>query len=404
MLHKKKSLVSGSLLLAAVLLTACGDKQPAMQGRTPQVTVVTLSSQPVTLTRQLPGRTTPYKVAEVRPQVDGLVKGQLFTEGGLVEAGQPLYQLDDVRYQADHESALASLERAKAQFTVAKLQADRTQALVKSGAVSKQDNDTAIASLQQAKADVAAAKAAVQRSRVQLDFARISAPISGRIGISSVTQGALVTANQATPLATVQQLDPIYVDLTQSVSELLSLRQAMAAGTMESASNLPVSILLEDGSRYPHDGKLEFSEVSVDPTTGSVRLRVTVPNPDNLLLPGMYVRAEVGSGQRQQAILVPQQGISRDPKGNTTALVVGEGNTVEARNVKVGQTVGSYWLVESGLNVGDRVIVEGLQKVRPGAVVNAGEAAAPAKVDLPAPSDSAKSESGKSQANDASKG
>ncbi|MFV8782606.1 efflux RND transporter periplasmic adaptor subunit [Microbulbifer sp. SA54] len=404
MLHKKKSLISGSLLLAAALLSACGDKQQAMQGHTPQVTVVTLNSQPVTLTRQLPGRTTPYKVAEVRPQVDGLVKGQLFKEGGLVEAGQPLYQLDDARYQADYESAQAALERARAQFNVAKLQAERTQALVKSGAVSKQDNDTAIATLQQAKADVAAAKAALQRSRVQLDFARISAPIAGRIGISSVTQGALVTANQATPLATVQQLDPIYVDLTQSVSELLSLRQALAAGTMESASHLPVSILLEDGSRYPHDGKLEFSEVSVDPATGSVRLRVTVPNPDNLLLPGMYVRAEVGSGQRDNAILVPQQGIARDPKGNTTALVVAEGNTVEVRNVKVGQTVGSYWLVESGLNVGDRVIVEGLQKVRPGAVVNAGEAAAPAPVDLPAPSDSAKAQPDNGQASDASKG
>ncbi|WGL17136.1 efflux RND transporter periplasmic adaptor subunit [Microbulbifer bruguierae] len=405
MLQKKKAFISGSLLLAAALLAACGEKQPQMGGqRTPQVTVVTLNSQPVTLTRQLPGRTSPYKVAEVRPQVDGLVKAQLFTEGGQVKAGQSLYQLDDARYQADYESAKASLERAEAARNVAKLNADRSQALVKSGAVSKQDNDTAIASLQQAKADVAAAKAALQRSKIQLEFARISAPISGRIGISSVTQGALVTANQASSLATVQQLDPIYVDLTQSVSELLSLRQALASGTMESADKLPVSVLLEDGSRYPHAGKLEFSEVSVDPSTGSVRLRVTVPNPDGLLLPGMYVRAEIGSGQREQAILVPQQGIARDPKGNTSAMVVGEGDAVEVRPVKVSQTVGSYWLVESGLNVGDRVIVEGLQKVRPGAVVSAGEAAAPASVDLPAPSESAHSKSGKEQASDVSKG
>ncbi|WP_078085101.1 efflux RND transporter periplasmic adaptor subunit [Microbulbifer mangrovi] len=388
MLHKKKSLISGSLLLAAVLLSACGEKQQAMQGHTPQVTVVTLTSEPVTLTRELPGRTNPYKVAEVRPQVDGLVKAQLFNEGGMVEAGEALYQLDDARYQADYDSAKASLERAQAALNIASLNAGRTKDLVKTGAVSKQDNDTAIASLQQAKADVAAARAALQRSKVMLEFARISAPISGRIGISSVTQGALVTANQSAALATVQQLDPIYVDLTQSVSELLSLRQAVASGSMQSAQNLPVTILLEDGSQYPHAGKLEFSEVSVDPTTGSVRLRVVVPNPDHLLLPGMYVRASVGSGQRQNAVLVPQQGIARDPKGNTSAMVVGEGNTVEARPVRVSQTVGSNWLVESGLQAGDRVIVEGLQKIRPGVVVNPGEAAAPAPVDLPAPGNS----------------
>ncbi|WP_226703121.1 efflux RND transporter periplasmic adaptor subunit [Microbulbifer elongatus] len=403
MLRKKKSLISGSLLLAVALLSACGDKQQAMQGHTPQVTVVTLSSEPVTLTRQLPGRTSPYKVAEVRPQVDGLVKEQLFKEGGMVDAGSALYQLDDARYQADLDSAKASLERAQAAFNVAKLNADRTKDLVKTGAVSKQDNDTAIATLQQAKADVAAAKAAVERSRVTLDFARISAPISGRIGISSVTQGALVTANQAAALATVQQLDPIYVDLTQSVSELLSLRQSVASGDLQSAENLPVEILLEDGTEYPHAGKLEFSEVSVDPTTGSVRLRVVVPNPDHLLLPGMYVRASVGSGQRENAVLVPQQGVARDPKGNTTAMVVGEGNTVEARPVKVSQTVGSAWLVESGLKAGDRVIVEGLQKIRPGVVVNPGEIAEPAPVDLPAPSLSAQNANEKAQSN-ASKG
>ena len=403
MLHKKKSLISGCLLLAVALLSACGEEQQAMQGRTPQVTVVTISSEPVTLTRKLAGRTNPYKVAEVRPQVDGLVKSQLFKEGGLVEAGEALYQLDDARYKADYDSAKASLQRAQATLNVSKLNAERTQELVKSGAVSKQDNDTAIASLQQAKADVAAAKASVQRSAIQVGFARISAPISGRVGISSVTQGALVTANQTSALATVQQLDPIYVDLTQSVSELLNLRQALAAGTMESTDNLPVTILLEDGSAYPHAGKLEFSEVSVDPTTGSVRLRVVVPNPDHLLLPGMYVRASVGSGQREDAVLVPQQGIARDPKGNTTAMVLGEGNTVEVRPVSVSQTVGSAWLVESGLKAGDRVIVEGLQKIRPGVVVNPGEATTPAPVDLPAPSsDIARKDS--EQASDADKG
>ena len=389
MLQKKKSLITGSLLLAALLLSACDDKQQQMQGHVPAVTVVTLESQPVTLTRQLPGRTNPFKVAEVRPQVNGVIKEQLFKEGGLVESGQPLYQLDDRRYEANYDSAKASLARAEAQLKVSKLNADRSAELVKSGAVSKQEFDTAVASMQQAKADVAAAKAAMQGAKVELDFARISSPISGRIGISAVTQGALVTANQSAPLATVQQLDPIYVDLTQSVSELLSLRKALESGAVENTDNYPVSILLEDGSRYPHDGKLEFSEVSVDRTTGSVRLRVVVPNPENLLLPGMYVRAEIGRGEREHAILVPQQGISRDPKGNTTAMVVGEGNTVEMRPVTVSQTIGDKWLVETGLNAGDRVIVEGLQKIKPGIPVNAVDRAATAPAESAAANDAA---------------
>jgi len=370
MLQIKRSLCAGSLLVAAVLLSACGEKQQQMQRGAPEVTVVTLSTQPVTLTRQLPGRTNPFKVAEVRPQVNGLVREQLFSEGGLVEAGQALYQLDDRRYLADFDSAKAALARAEAQQKVANLNAKRSSELVKTGAVSKQENDTAIASLQQAEADVASAKASLQGARVQLEFARISSPISGRIGISSVTQGALVTANQAAALATVQQLDPIYVDLTQSVNELLSLRKALESGTVENTDNFPVTILLEDGSEYPHDGKLEFSEVSVDRSTGSVRLRVVVPNPEHLLLPGMYVRAEIGRGVRDNAVLVPQQGISRDPKGNTSAMVVDPSNTVVVRPVKVGQTIGDKWLVESGLEAGDRVIVEGLQKVRPGVQVS----------------------------------
>ena len=399
MLQKKKSLITGSLLLAALLLSACDDKQQQMQGHVPAVTVVTLESQPVTLTRQLPGRTNPFKVAEVRPQVNGVIKEQLFKEGGLVESGQPLYQLDDRRYEANYDSAKASLARAEAQLKVSKLNADRSAELVKSGAVSKQEFDTAVASMQQAKADVAAAKAAMQGAKVELDFARISSPISGRIGISAVTQGALVTANQSAPLATVQQLDPIYVDLTQSVSELLSLRKALESGAVENTDNYPVSILLEDGSRYPHDGKLEFSEVSVDRTTGSVRLRVVVPNPENLLLPGMYVRAEIGRGEREHAILVPQQGISRDPKGNTTAMVVGEGNTVEMRAVTVSQTIGDKWLVETGLNAGDRVIVEGLQKIKPGIPVNAVDRAATAPVESAAANDAAQA-----SASDANKG
>lgn len=368
---KKKALVS--LLLASALLTACGEEAAAPPMMAAQVTVVTLKAEPVTLTRELPGRTSPFKVAEVRPQVNGIVKQQLFREGGLVDANQPLYQLDDATYRADVDSAKASLQRAEAALNVARLNAERTADLVKTGAVSKQDNDSAQATLQQARADVAAARAALQRVRIQLDYARISAPISGRIGKSAVTQGALVTANQASALATVQQLDPIYVDVTQSTAELLELRKALDAGTVQS-TDLPVTILLEDGSEYEHRGKLEFAEASVDPSTGSVLLRVLVPNPDNLLLPGMYVRAVVGRGVRENAILVPQQGIARDPKGGTSAMVVTGEGTVAQRSVQVSRTIGDKWLVEGGLEAGDRVIVEGLQKIRPGAPVQAAEA------------------------------
>ncbi|MBB3061299.1 efflux RND transporter periplasmic adaptor subunit [Microbulbifer rhizosphaerae] len=386
---KKKAFVS-SVLLASVLLAACGEESAAPPPMAPQVTVVTLKSEPVTLTRELPGRTNPYKVAEVRPQVNGIVGQQLFREGGLVEAGQPLYQLDDAIYRADVDSAKASLQSARATLNEARLNAERIAKLVKSGAVSKQENDSAQATLQKAEAEVARAKAAVQQARIQLDYARISAPIGGRIGKSAVTQGALVTANQSAALATVQQLDPIYVDLTQSASELLSLRKALDAGTLENSGDLPVSILLEDGSTYEHKGKLEFAEASVDPSTGSVLLRVVVPNPEHLLLPGMYVRAVVGRGVRENAILVPQQGIARDPKGSTSAMVVTGEGTVAQRSVQVSRTIGDKWLVESGLEAGDRVIVEGLQKVRPGVPVQAAEAqpaATPAGVEATAGED-----------------
>lgn len=366
MLNKKLLL---GLLAGSVLLAACGQEQAGRPGMTPEVAVVTLKTEPVTLTRELPGRTNPYKIAEVRPQVQGLVKEQLFREGGIVEAHQPLYQLDDATYRADYASAQASLQGAKAALNEAQLKARRTAELAQTGAVSKQDNDSAQAALQRAEAEVASAEAAVQRARIQLDYARISSPINGRIGKSSVTQGALVTANQADALATVQQLDPIYVDLNQSTSELLQLRRAFAAGTVEQASDLPVTILLEDGSTYEYAGKLEFAEASVDPSTGSVLMRVVVPNPDHMLLPGMYVRAKIGRGVREQAILVPQQAIARDPKGNTNAMVVDTENKVQLRPVTVSQTIGSDWLVESGLRAGDKVIVEGLQKVRPGVAV-----------------------------------
>lgn len=374
--------------LSVLLLLAACQKQdgPPQGGGAVPVTVVTLKPETVTLMRELPGRTTPYLVAEVRPQVDGIVSQRLFTEGGRVEKGQSLYQLDDATYRADYESAVANLARAQATLASAELNAKRSAQLVKIDAVSQQDDETATAALRQAQADVKAQQAAADRTKVYLGYARITAPISGRIGRSSVTQGALVTANQSAPLATVQQLDPIYVDLNQSSAEWLELRKQLAAGRLAGARDMPVKILLEDGSEYSHAGKLAFTEVSVDPTTGAFALRVVVPNPEHVLLPGMYVRAMVGTGVRENGLLVPQQGIARDPKGGTTALVVGADGKVEQRQVQVSQTVGDRWLVEDGLAAGDQVIVEGLQKVRPGAPVQPTEAgAAPAEVAATAP-------------------
>ncbi len=351
---------------------------PADRGPVP-VTVVTLVPQTVTLQRELPGRVTPFLVAEVRPQVAGIVARRIFTEGGLVKEGQPLYQIEDATYRADRESANASLARAEATLVTAQLNARRSAELVKLDAVSKQDDENAAAALRLAEADVKAARAAVERANVVLGYARITAPISGRIGKSTVTQGALVTANQAAALATVQQLDPVYVDLTQSSAELLELRRALAAGTLTGTRDLPVRILLEDGTEYDLAGTLAFSDVTVDPTTGSFALRVVVPNPRNVLLPGMYVRAVVGDGERQNALLVPQQGVTHDPKGDTTAMVVAKDGNVELRPVVVSRAIGDKWLVESGLVAGDRVIVEGLQKIRPGAPVQATEVGAAAQ-------------------------
>lgn len=372
-------------VISLAVLAACGKTQaPPPQPGAPEVDVVTLRPENVNLTRELPGRTNAFLLAEVRPQVTGIVKQRLFTEGGLVKAGQPLYQLDDATYQANTASARASLARAQATLKSAELNAQRSAELIKIDAISKQDNENATAALAQAKADVAAAEAALQSSSVTLAYARITSPITGRIGKSSVTQGALVTANQAAPLATVQQLDPVYVDLTQSASELLQLRKDLAAGKLTRAGDVPVKIVLDDGSRYQHDGKLAFADVSVDPGTGSYSLRVTVPNPDSILMPGMYVRAVVGSGVRENAILVPQQGIARDPKGNTTAMVVGKDGKAETRPVKVSRAIADKWLVEDGLAAGDRVIVAGLQKIRPGAPIKAVEASANAAPGQPA--------------------
>lgn len=363
-------------LLLAMLLAACGEQAPPPEMPPPQVTVVTLAAQPVRLSRELPGRTRAFLIAQVRPQVDGIVEDQLFTEGSLVEAGQALYQLDDSQSRAAFESAKASLARARATLEVARLNAERTAELVKTNVISRQERENAIAALHQAQADVAVAEAAVESSGVVLDYARITAPIGGRIGKSSVTRGALVTANQADPLATVQQFDPIFVDLAQSSSELLELRSDLAAGRLTTTSDVPVTILLENGERYTHPGTFKFADVTVDPSTGSYSLRVLVPNPDHLLLPGMYVRAVITPAVVQDGVLVPQQGITHDPKGNATAMVVEADGTVARREVSVSRTIGDQWLVKDGLAAGDRVVIAGLQKIQPGMPVVASEAGA----------------------------
>ena len=378
---RNRRLVALSLALT-VALAACKGGEAPPQGGPGQVTVVTLKAEPVTLTRELTGRATGYQVAEVRPQVSGIVAKRLFTEGSLVKQGQPLYQLDDAAYRAQANSARAQLARAEATASAARLAARRSGELVKSRVISVQDDENAQAAWKQAEADVGAARAALDAANVTLGYARITAPISGQIGKSSVTQGALVSAGQAQALATINQLDPIYIDVSQSSTELLQLRRELAAGRLQGAAELPVDILLEDGSTFAHKGTLEFSEVSVDPSTGSYGLRVRVENPDQVLMPGMFVRAVLGSGVRQDALRVPMQGIARDPKGNTSAMVVDGDGKVAVRQVTVSRAIGDTWLVEDGLKAGDKVIVEGLQKIGPGMPVQATEkgakAAAPA--------------------------
>jgi membrane fusion protein (multidrug efflux system) len=365
--------------LCAALIACGGHGDETSSGPAPQVTVLTLKNQPVTLTRSLPGRTSAYLIAEVRPQVSGIVKRRLFIEGGNVTVGQVLYDLDDSLYRAQYNSAKASLQKAQATLQAARLAAKRSAELVGIEAVSEQDNETAVAALGQADADVAAAQAAVDSGAVNLAYAHIVAPISGRIGKSTVTQGALVTAGQAAPLATIQQLDPIYVEVNQSSSEWLALKQDIDAGRVETdRAAAPAKILLENGAAYPHEGQLQFSDVTVDPSTGNFLLRAIVPNPRLLLLPGMYVQAILNEGLLTQALLAPQVGITRDAKGNGSAMVVNRAGKVEARSVRVSRTLGDQWLVEEGLSPGDRLIVEGLQKVQPDMPVQAVEQSPPA--------------------------
>ncbi len=373
MKNRYRSLPILPLLAVAALTVACGKPQARPPQGPAEVGVVTVSPEKVVLTTELPGRTSPYLVAEVRPQVNGLIRERAFEEGTDVKAGALLYQIDPAPYQAAYDQAKASLAMAEANVPATRSRAERLKGLVEIRAAGQQDYDDAAAAALQAEASVAAAKAAVDSARVNLSYTPIRAPIPGRTGKSSVTVGALVTAYQPVPLATVQQLDPIYVDVTQSSAELLRLRRGFKSGglTRDSSSWSRVKLVLEDGTPYSREGRLKFRDVTVDPTTGSVSLRMVFPNPDHLLLPGMFVRAIVEEGVNEEAILVPQQGVTRDQKGSPYALVVGKDGKAEQRMLTLERTVGDRWVVSKGLAAGDRVIVEGLQRIRPGADVKA---------------------------------
>lgn len=344
----------------------------------PEVVVAEIERADVPLIAELPGRIAPLKVAEVRPQVGGIVRQRLFQEGSDVSAGDLLYQIEDAKFRADVESARAEVARTQAVLTKAQLREKRLARLIHTKAVSEEDYDLAAAELREAEAGVAAARATLNAATIDLGFTRVLAPISGRIGKSLITEGALLEAEQEQQLAVIQQIDQVYVDITQSTMELLRLKRELASGQVRRRSeHMPLTVMLEDGSEYPHRGTLEFSEISVDEGTSSVTLRGTAPNPDHLLLPGMFVRARVDQGLRADSILIPQRGLTFDYSGSAMAMVVGEDNIVEQRKLQVGQALGGHWLVLAGLAPGERVIVEGLQKIRAGVevkVVNAASA------------------------------
>lgn len=388
-MHLRRSSTLKALVLAGVgsaLLSGCGRPQQRPPMGPPEVGVVTLQPASVTLTTILPGRTSPYAVSDVRPQVNGIIQARLFQEGSNVHAGQVLYQIDPATYRAAYDQAKAQLASAQANLATAKVKAERYADLVKINGVSKQDADDAKAAYLQAAAAVQQNTAAVQAAKINLDYTAVKAPISGRAGVSIVTKGALVTAGQTNALTTVQTLDPIYVDINQSAAELLKLRQALSDGALNSAgpTSAEVSLQLEDGTAYPLKGRLQFADVTVDQTTGAVTLRAIFPNPKGVLLPGLFVRAVVVEGAKSRAILAPQQGVSRDEGGNPVAMVVDAQGKAQSRRLVTERAVGDKWLVSSGLQPGDRLIVEGLQRVKPGAPVHAVPAGSPS----PAPAQS----------------
>jgi len=359
-------------LLGGLLFVGCdGPQAQAPPPSVPEVATVMVQPQQVVLTTELPGRTSAYRIAEIRPQVNGLIQKRLFTEGSDVHAGQVLYQIDPAPFQAAYDNAKAALGRAEANVPPIRSRVERYRELVPDKAVSQQEYDDAAAALKQAEAEIEIWKAALETARINLGYTRVTAPISGRIGISTVTDGAIVTAYQPVALATIQQLDPIYVDVPQSTTELLRLQRRLEDGRLmpDGTNQKKVSLLLEAGRAYPLEGTLQFRDITVDPTTGSVTLRLVFSNPKGLLLPGMFVRAVVKDGLSEQAILVPQQCVSRDTKGNPLAFIVDSGGKVQQRMLRLDRAIGDKWLVTSGLAPGDRVIVEGLQRVRPGASV-----------------------------------
>ena len=366
-------------IFLAVALGACSNAQtPAPAPQVPDVSVVTVHRGSVPITTDLPGRTSPYLVAQVRARVDGIVLKREFKEGGEVKAGQRLYQIDPAPYIAALNSATASLQKAEANLASTSAQAERYKVLVAANAVSKQDYDNAVSTQGQAAADVATGKAAVATAQINLGYTNVGSPITGRSGLSLVTEGAYVQASAATLMTTVQQIDPVYVDLTQSSVEGLQLRRDIASGqlTLNGPNQAKVTLLLEDGTQYPLPGSLQFTDITVDQGTGSVTLRAIFPNPRFVLLPGMFVRARIEEGVKEDAFLVPQVGVTHDPSGKATALVVGPDDKVALRPVQLKGTSGTQWIVESGLNDGDRVVIAGVQKVQPGAVVQAVEAQA----------------------------
>ena len=369
------------MLSGSLILTGCNDKETQQSApHAPEVGVVTLKSAPLQITTELPGRTSAYRIAEVRPQVSGIILKRNFEEGSEIKAGVSLYQIDPASYQAAYDSAKGDLAKAQASANIAQLTAKRYQKLLGTQYISQQDYDTAVADSQQANASVVAAKAAVESARINLAYTKVTSPISGRIGKSAVTEGALVTSGQASAMSTVQQLDPIYVDVTQSSNDFLRLKQELADGKLKQENGkAKVKLVTNDGIAYQQEGSLEFSDVTVDQTTGSITLRAIFPNPDNTLLPGMFVRAQLEEGTNPNALLVPQQGVTRTPRGDASAMVIGKDDKVEVRDITAAQAIGDKWLVTSGLKDGDRVIVTGLQKVKPGVQVKAQEIAAEKK-------------------------
>ena len=367
--HRLRASIALLFASSSLILAGCNDSQSATNTapKDPEVGVVTLAPQSTTLKSELAGRTAAQMVAQIRPQVSGIVQKRAFTEGAMVKAGELLYQIDPASYQAAQASAKATLARAEATASAARLKAKRQADLFAIEAISQQDNEDAQTALQQAEADVASARAALETASINLERTRIVSPIAGRVEASTVTPGALVTANQETALTTVQQLDPIYVDIPQSSLEVLQLRKALSSGALKSEGDAArIQLVLEDGSTYAHEGKLQFAGVTVNTTTGAVTLRALVPNPERLLMPGMYVRARLDKGTDPEALLVPQPGIGRDNTGKATALVVNAENKVEQRKAEVAEAIGTNWRVTDGLKAGERVIVEGSGKVRPG--------------------------------------